>query len=320
MAPMIGFGFFVQDVPTALDQVQRADRAGVDTAWIVMPPFGWDTPTLAAAALARTERIRVGTSIVPMFTRHPLTLANQAAALAGVAPGRFRLGVGTGNIGLMADGYGTPVTQPVARTREYLQVLRSALVEGTVRHTGAFYDVAASLIAGTAAASTELTLAALGPRLFALAGELADAAMSWTCPMAYLDEIARPALAKGAAEAGRPTPPLVTQVTAVVTADRAAARDVARPMLRGFGTNPQYAAMFARAGLPLSEDGTPSDALVDAVVVSGDEVGLTDRLAELADGHDELLVTLQPTSDTPGTRRDEEDVLFRAITNITGRA
>ncbi len=78
--------------------------------------------------------------------------------------------------------------------------------------------------------------------------------------------------------------------------------------------------MFAGAGLPMAEDGTPSDALVDAVVLSGDEAGLTDRLGELADGQDELLVTLQPTSDAPGRRRDEEDLLFRAITNVTGRA
>jgi 5,10-methylenetetrahydromethanopterin reductase len=320
MAAMIGFGFFVQDVPTALDQVQRADRAGVDTAWMVMNPLSWDTPTLAAAALARTERIRVGTSIVPMFTRHPLALATQAATLSGVAPGRFRLGVGTGNMGIMAEGYGTPVTQPVARTREYLQVLRSTLVDGAVERTGAFYDVAATLVPGKAAASTELTLAALGPRMFALAGEVAGAAMSWNCPVAYLDEVARPALAKGAADAGRPAPPLITHVTAVVTTDRATARDAARPMVRLFGKNPQYAAMFAKAGLPLAEDGTPSDALVDAVVVSGDEAGLTDQLGELVDGQDELLVTLEPASDTPAGRRDDEDVLFRAITNVTGRA
>jgi alkanesulfonate monooxygenase SsuD/methylene tetrahydromethanopterin reductase-like flavin-dependent oxidoreductase (luciferase family) len=145
---MIGFGFFVQDVPTALDQVERAERAGVDCAWIVMPPLGWDGPTLAAAALARTERIRVGTSIVPMFTRHPLALATQVAALAGVAPDRFRLGVGTGNLGLMADAYGTPVTRPVDRTREYLEVLRPALAEGTVSRMGTFYDVDAALLAG----------------------------------------------------------------------------------------------------------------------------------------------------------------------------
>jgi F420-dependent oxidoreductase-like protein len=316
---MIGFGFFPQDVPSALDQIQRAERAGVECAWMVMHPFGWDTPTVAAAALARTEHIQVGTSIVPMYTRHPLALATQAAALAAMAPGRFRLGVGTGNLGVMAEGYGTPVTQPVARTREYLHVLRSVLTEGTIRHAGTFYDVDASLLAGQAAASTPLILAAIGPRLLTVAGELADAAMSWTCPPAYLDEVARPAIAKGAAAAGRPAPPLVTQVTAVVTSDATTARHVARPMLRTFGINPQYRAMYARAGLPVAEDGTPSDALIDATVVHGNEAGLTDRLGQLAESQDELLVTLQSTTDTPHARQEEEEVLFRAITHATGQ-
>jgi 5,10-methylenetetrahydromethanopterin reductase len=314
---MIGFGFFVQDVPTALDQVERAERAGVDCAWIVMPPLGWDGPTLAAAALAHTERIRVGTSIVPMFTRHPLALATQVAALAGVAPDRFRLGVGTGNLGLMADAYGTPVTRPVDRTREYLGVLRPALAEGTVSRTGTFYDVHADLLAGPV--SVPLILAALGPRMFALAGEVADAAMSWTCPPAYLDEVARPAVAKGAAAAGRPAPPIVTQITAVVSDDRATVRGAARSMLRNFTANPQYQAMFAGAGLPVAEDRIPSDALVDAVVVSGSEAALTDRLGELAESQDELLVSLEPTAASPARRRDEEDALFRSIARIPER-
>jgi hypothetical protein len=54
-----------------------------------------------------------------------------------------------------------------------------------------------------------------------------------------------------------------------------------------------------------------------ATVVSGSETGLTDQLGELAESQDEVLVTLQPTADSPARRRDEEDVLFRAIANAT---
>jgi 5,10-methylenetetrahydromethanopterin reductase len=308
---MIGYGFFVQDIPTALDQVARADRAGVDTAWAVMHPLGWDTATLAAAALARTERIRFGTSIVPMFTRHPLTLATQASTLAGLAPGRFRLGVGTGNLALMADGYGTPVTRPTAGVRAYLRVLREVLATGSVTSRDDFHQVDATLVSG--AVPTPITLAALGPQMFAAAGELADAAMSWGCPLPYLDEVARPAMAKGAAEAGRPVPPLVTQVTAVLSTDPAVVRGAGREALRPFGTNPQWVAMFAGSGFPVDEDGTASDGLVDAVVVAGDEHRLADRLAALAATRDELLVTIQPTASDAATRRAEEDALFRAI-------
>lgn len=69
----------------------------------------------------------------------------------------------------------------------------------------------------------------------------------------------------------------------------------------------------ARAGLAIADDGTASGDLVDAVMVHGDEWGLTDRLGELAEQHDEMLVTLE----TSGNRRDDEDVLLRALGNVT---
>lgn len=310
----VGLGFFVRDARSAIDLIGRAEQAGVGTAWMVMHPAGYDSPTLAAAALAGTTRIRIGTSIVPALTRHPVALATQVAALAELAPGRFRLGVGTSNLTLLADGFGTPVRRPVATMREYIDVLHSALRRGVVDHHGSAYTVTLDLVAPPSRSGpVPVALAALGPRMFELAGARADAAISWLCPRAYLDAVARPAVARGAAAEARPAPPIVTHMSAVVATDRGAARDAARPTVRGFGRNPAFAAMFAGAGLPIADDGTPSDELLDAVTVHGDETGLTDRLGALADQHDELLVTLE----TAGNRRDEEDVLLRALGNVT---
>jgi alkanesulfonate monooxygenase SsuD/methylene tetrahydromethanopterin reductase-like flavin-dependent oxidoreductase (luciferase family) len=306
----IGFGFFLKDVPTTLDLVQRIEQAGVDTAWMVMPAQSYDTLTVAAAALARTERVRVGTSIVPAFTRHPLAFAGQTIALEELAPGRLRLGLGSGNLATMADGFGTPIAKPVSQLREHLQVLRSAVTTGKVTFQGTYYDVDTELPTG---AATPITVAALGPKMFALAGELADAAMSWLCPIEYLDTVARPAIQGGANSAGRQAPPLITQITAVVESDERVARDIARPLVQGFGANPQYAAMFARAGLALADDGRPSDELVDALIVNGDETTLTDRLGKLAEQEDELLVTLQ-SADSP---HDDETTLLRALGNVS---
>jgi alkanesulfonate monooxygenase SsuD/methylene tetrahydromethanopterin reductase-like flavin-dependent oxidoreductase (luciferase family) len=312
----VGLGFFVPDARSAIDLVGRAERAGVPTAWMVMHPAGYDTPTLAAAALAATTTIRVGTSIVPAFTRHPVALATQVASLAGLAPGRFRLGVGASNPAVFADGFGTPVPRPVAALGEYLDVLRAAVETGAVHHRGEAYRVDLDLAAPAAARTgpVPIALAALGPRMFELAGERADAALSWLCPSDYLDEVARPAVARGAAAAGRPAPPIVTHVTAVVAADPGEAREIARPAVTGFVRSPAFAAMFAGAGLaPANGDGRTPDALVDAVIVHGDEVGLTDRLAALAGRHDELLVTLESPA---GRRRDDEDVLLQALGNL----
>jgi 5,10-methylenetetrahydromethanopterin reductase len=305
----IGLGFFPTDLPAALDLVERAERAGAATAWLVMPPLGRDTTTAAAAALARTERIAVGTSIVPAFTRHPLTLATQAVTLDELAPGRFRLGVGTGNLAVMAERFGTPVAKPASRVREYVEVVRTAIGTGEARVDGEFYRVDAAV---PHAARVEVSLAALGPRMFEIAGAVADAAMSWTVPLDHLDAVARPAVARGAAAVSRPAPPIITHVPVVVSGDRAEVLAAGRADLAAFAANRQYRAMFAAAGVPV-EDGRPTDALVDALVVSGDETALTDRLGELAETQDELLVTLPWPS---GVRRDQEDALLRVIGDL----
>jgi 5,10-methylenetetrahydromethanopterin reductase len=316
-AGRVGLGFFVRDARSAVELVVRAEQAGVDTAWMVMHPAGYDTPTLAAAALATTTRIRVGTSIVPALTRHPVALATQVVALAELAPTRFRLGIGTSNLTLLGEGFGTPVPHPIATMREYIDVLHAAFATGVVDHHGPSYQVDLQLIAPPASHSGPMpvTLAALGPRMFELAGERADAAMSWICPPAYVEAVARPALARGAAAAGRPAPPIITHVSAVVAGDAATARHVARPTLAAFGRSPQYAGMFTRAGMPLAADGTPSDELVDAVTVYGDEARLTDRLGTLAEEHDELIVTLETSA--PDTRQADEDTLLHALANVT---
>lgn len=232
-----------------------------------------------------------------------------------MAPGRFRLGIGTSNLAVLADELGTPVPHPIATLREYIDVLRAALDTGVVDHHGSSYRVSLQMMAPPASRSGPMpvTLAALRPRMFELAGKRADAAMSWMCPPDYLDTVARPAVARGAAAARRPTPPIITHVSAVVATDPVAARAAARPAVERFGRNAQYAAMFAGAGLPIADDGTPSDALVDAVTVHGDETGLTESLGALAEGQDELLVTLE----SAGNRRADEDTLLRALGNVT---
>jgi hypothetical protein len=77
-----------------------------------------------------------------------------------------------------------------------------------------------SMVVSRWADSSPVVMAALGPKAFEAAGAVADAAMSWHCPPAYLDEVARPALARGAASAGRDIPPIVAQVAVAVTDDR----------------------------------------------------------------------------------------------------
>lgn len=307
----IGFAFFPRAPLVAVDTIVRAERAGVATAWMVMPATGIDTITLFAAAAERTERIRFGTAIVPAFTRHPLALAAQAVALEGLAPGRLRLGIGTAHARTMVAIYGFDFSRPLAQLREYLQILRPLLQQGAVDFAGAFYTARNASL--PAPPGTPVPISALRAPAFELAGELADGALSWLCPPAYLQRVAPPALAAGAARAGRPAPPLIAHVPVALGADRGAVYAAAKQQLAYYAAAPFYARMFADAGHPLDANGGVTDGLLDELLVSGTAEQVAAGLrARLAAGFDELMVSLLPVGD----QTLEEDALFEVLTAV----
>jgi 5,10-methylenetetrahydromethanopterin reductase len=163
--------FLPSDARHAVDLVVRAEQAAVGTAWLEINAIGLDPLLLLAAAAKQTERIGLGTAILPAFSRHPVALATQALSLEGLAPGRLRLGIGTGNALRMAEAFHHPTDRPLARLREYVQVVRPLLREGTVRFAGEFYSADAQI---GEPPMTPVLLSALGTQAFAAAGELAD--------------------------------------------------------------------------------------------------------------------------------------------------
>ncbi len=274
--------------------IEEAEAAGVEQIWMYQNPVSLDALTIYAAALSRTERIRVGTSIVPTYPRHPLALAQQAATVAGLGPGRLRLGIGPSHRLVIEETYGLLMEAPLAQLKEYVDVLRAALWDGTVDHHGRFFTAKAEF---TSTPRVPLLIAALGPGAFRLAGEVSDGAISWNCPVSYLLDIAPPALREGALAARRPPPPLVAHMWVAPSSDAVAVRAVARQRLAYYTRLPFFANMFAAAGYPLV-DGSLSDALLNDLVIMGDEQAIAVRLDELlASGIDELLLTLIPIGD-----------------------
>ena len=290
-----------------IELIRRAEAAGVETAWSIMLATGWDTPTVFAAAASQTNRIKLATGIVPAFTRHPLALAAQALALEDIAPGRLRLGIGTSHGRTMVGTYGLPFDRPLAQLREYLQILRPALRDGAVTFAGDYYRVEAQLLSS---APTPVLISALREGSWELAGELSDGGIAWITPHDYLLARAKPALARGAERAGRRVPPLVAHVLVALETDEAAARGAARQMLERYVSTPFYARMFADAGYPIGADNTPSDALLDQLLLFGDDEAVSADLRALLDrGLDELLVSLVAP---PGAQPDM-DRLFRIV-------
>lgn len=279
----------------AVESIVAAEAAGVRQVWMTQAGLAPDTLMIFAAAAMRTERVRMGTAVVPTYPRHPLALALQALALDDLAPGRLRLGIGPSHRVSVEGVYGLQMGTPLEHEREYVAILRAALWDGPVDFRGQYFSVQGTM---PRTPHTPILISALRTGAFHLAGEIADGAISWMCPVSYLIEQALPALREGAAARQREAPPLVAHVPVALTTDRSAALTAARKQLGRYAALPFYARMFAAAGFPPAADGTMPDALIEHLVVSGDAAAVSARLRELlAQGLDELLVMLVPVTD-----------------------
>ncbi|HEX3722141.1 MAG TPA: LLM class flavin-dependent oxidoreductase [Nitrolancea sp.] len=311
MPPRIGLDLVDKSNATAaVDAIRRAAHAGVPMLWATTGRNSPDPLTYFAAALAVTNDVVLGTAIVPTYPRHPAMLATQALALEQLAPGRLRLGIGPSHRPTIEGSYGIPMGKPLDHLREYLTVLRALLSTGRVDFDGTYYSVHSDL---NATAEIPLYISALRHNAFRLAGELADGAISWICPLDYLRQTAGPAMQAAAEQAGRPAPRMIAHIPVAMVDDRATMLKGARPRLENYGRLPFYAGMFADAGFAVGANGAVSDDLIDHLVVWGDDATVKAQLsAAFEGGIDEVLVTLYTAGDPAG----EEARLCRILAEM----
>lgn len=305
-----GLSILNQNSKEALATIERAEARGVPAVWAGGGTA--DPVTMYAAAAVRTVRIGLGTAIVPTYPIHPVKLASQALVLAELAPGRFRLGVGPSHRPVIEDMFGLPMGKPLDHLREYVAILRDLLWEGHTALKGDYFRVEAAIPDGVAPPRTPIMISALRRNAFHLAGEIADGAISWVCPVDYLVGTALPALRAGASAASRPAPSLIGHVPVALHSDRALVRDAARKRFAIYGRLPFYRSMFADAGFPIGADTILPDALLDTLVVSGDAATVRERLATIqAAGVDDLFISQVPIDDVAA----EEEALFAVLTD-----
>ena len=262
-----------------VERIVGLERRNIPAAWLTAGG-GMDTLTLFAAAGMRTERILLGTSIVPTWPRHPITTVQQVLVLAALIPGRFRLGLGPSHKASIEQTYGFEFKKPLTNLREYVHIVKTLLREGAIDFDGELYHAHAK--SATTVRDVPVLASALQPRSYELCGEIADGAISWVCPHAYLISTALPALKAGAAKAGRPAPPLIDHTPICVHDDAREARGAARQMLNNYPRMPFYASMLAAAGFPeVMETHAWSDAMIDAVFISGNERTVAGKLQGL---------------------------------------
>ena len=280
MTGTIGAAIQALDARSFVSQIQRAEAAGVPVAWTTIRGAGdGDVLTAFGAAMTATSTIRMGTAIVPTWPRHPVSIAQQALALEQLGPGRMRIGIGPSHEGSMVRNFGVRWEAPLTQLREYLTVIGALARDGKVDFAGRHVTARAEW---RNPGGFDVIASALRPKSFETCGELADGAISWMCPKAYLVGKALPAIAAGAERAGRAAPPLIAHVPVSVNTDREQVRAFARRQLANYQAIPFYLAMFKDAGFPQAGEGY-SDELLDDLVVSGTEDEVVERLLTYLD-------------------------------------
>lgn len=262
----------------AVARIVEAERLGLGAAWMTSGSTGGDSVSTLAAAAAQTDRILLGTSIVPIYPRHPITLAQQAQVVDSLAPGRFRLGVGSSGRAGVEGTFGIRFGSPLGHTREYITIAKELLQTGRVDRDGRHYTAHSSIASN---ADVKVMGSALGVGAFEMCGGTADGAISWICPHSYLADVALPALTSGADAADRPTPPLIAHAPVCVHDDIAEARRAVGQTFGGFLSSPHYARMFEAAGFPNAAERGWTDEMVDSVSITGNEEQVHKRIDEV---------------------------------------
>ncbi|WP_052868206.1 MULTISPECIES: TIGR03564 family F420-dependent LLM class oxidoreductase [Streptomyces] len=241
---------------------EEAAAAGLRSVWFGQT-LGADSPQLAAIAGRAAPGLQVGTSAIPVFGRHPLTVASQALTAQAATHGRYHLGLALGTKLLTEGGFGIPFERPVARLREFLTALRQLTETGSADFRGELLTAATPIPARVPGADTgvPLLVAAMGPQALRASGELADGILPYLAGPRALAEHIVPAVTAAAEAAGRPAPRIVALVHGVVTDDADAVRETAAERLAFYEQIPSYARVIELSGAERAAD----------VAVIGDE-------------------------------------------------
>ena len=250
-------------VDDVIAQARQVFGIGVQQIWLAQQ-FDHDAISLAGLVGAAVPGLGVGTFVVPVNPRHPLTLASQAQTAQAASHGNFSLGLGLGAHGPERQAFGTSWPNTIERLREHLQVLRSINDTGAVDFHGSEFTAApewpVALPGGT---PLPVYVAAMGPKALQVTGELADGTLPYLAGPRTIAEFIAPTIARAASDAGRPAPRVIAAVPVLVTDDVDAGRAAAGEVLGFYATIPSYQKVIAREGV---------DSVVDLAAVGPADV------------------------------------------------
>lgn len=308
-ADSFGLALLGHEVPVhAVEWARVAERAGFGSVWIVEDYYHPGAFALAGAVAAATDRIAVGLGVVNPYTRHPALLAMEVAALAGIAPERIVLGLGTSNRNWIEGEMRIPFKTPLQALRECVEIVRRLLAGERLGFHGECFDLEnVRLTWAPAARGVPILLGVKGPKALRLAGEIADgvhgAVLTSPNHVRRIRATAREVRGRGQDEFR-----VVAYVPVAVGGDGHAARQSVKPLLahylgvlagqsilRDAGYGPEHTTPFAdalRRGAPAVD--LVTDAMVDTLAVAGTPDDCRAALRRLADAGLDALIAVVP--------------------------
>jgi alkanesulfonate monooxygenase SsuD/methylene tetrahydromethanopterin reductase-like flavin-dependent oxidoreductase (luciferase family) len=295
-----GLGLFLTALPAGLsvEYSQRAEAAGFRSCWFPEITFA-DSFGPATAASQKTDRVRLGTGVVGVWSRSAVTMALQAATLHQLSGGRLLLGLGVQARGYVRGWHGQTYRKPIAAMRDFITILRAAFAGGVFSYEGEVFSVRDfHLDMELPQPPPKIYIAANGPRMSELAGEIGDGTVGWFQSLEYVRDVTMPALQRGAERAGRSLDGFEATVgfPAVVTRDDSGlqlAKGQVMMYASALGSTPAYlesarAAGFAgeaeaigervRAGDLPGAVAQVSDEMAAAMVMAGSIERVRDRI------------------------------------------
>jgi F420-dependent oxidoreductase-like protein len=247
----MGVGTFIstgRSLDKAVERVRLAEQLGFESTWVTQIA-GRDALTVLTVYAGATERIRLGTGVVPIYTRVPATMAQTAATIDEYSGGRHNLGLGVSHRPVVEGWFGQTIDRPVAEMREYASIVR-AILRGEEPPQGEKWRTGFRLMGLDPRPGLPIYVAGLSPGMLRLAGEIADGVVLWLCNPRYIADVVVPSVRDGRERAGKGLEgfDVVAAVPAAATPDPDAAREAMRADLIPYFGLPFYRKMISRSG------------------------------------------------------------------------
>jgi F420-dependent oxidoreductase-like protein len=275
----------VRTLEESVSRAKAAERLGFESVWTTQMPDARDAALVLAAYAQNTERVSLGTGVLPIYTRHPTAMAQMAASLDELSGGRFILGIGISHKVTVEGMWGLRLENPVDAMREYLTIVRTMLREGHSAFDGRYFT-ARAVYSAPRRPDLPIMISALNPRMLDLAGELADGVVLYMCTPAFVRDHVVPAVRAGREKAGKTLDgfEIVAAVPVSLTTHRAAGHDVFRKTVARYAALPYYRKMMDASGLGAELEAQPiGERVLDELAGIGDAARVRDVIVRYRD-------------------------------------